>query len=242
MASNDEQHYKNILGNTLQALKKYKKILFLTTSSRWHGEEGGEKPKSTQLAYEIAQRLKNSNISIIEVPLLNIYPCEGNVSTKRGNTCGEFDAKKKDPSKNPSGYHRCWASVNNKDDELWQISKELFESDCVVFFGSVRWGQMNSIYQKLIERLTWIENRHSTLGEDNVVENIDAGIIIVSQNWNSSQVLDTQKQVLRFFGFNVTDDLCWNWQYSKDETDESNESYKDAVSRFTKIFLGEDEK
>ncbi len=237
MTPNDEQRYKNILGNTLQALKKYKKILFLTTSSRWKGEENSEKPKSTMLAYEIAKRLRSANIYIIEVPLLKIYPCEGNVSTKRGNTCGVIDAKKKDPLKNPSGHHRCWASINNKDDELWKISKELLQSDCVIFFGSVRWGQMNSIYQKLIERLTWIENRHTTLGEENIIKNIDAGIIIVSQNWNSKQVLDTQKKVLEFFGFNVADDLSWNWQYTKVDTDESKESYLNAANQFEKIFL-----
>ncbi|MBD3807611.1 MAG: hypothetical protein IE880_02715, partial [Epsilonproteobacteria bacterium] len=101
--------------------------------------------------------------------------------------------------------------------------------------------QMNSEYQKLIERLTWIENRHTTLGEDNVVQNIDAGIIIVSQNWNSAQVLDTQKQVLRFFGFNVADYLCWNWQYSSDAADESKESYVDAAKQFQRIFLEESE-
>ncbi|MDD2225999.1 MAG: hypothetical protein PHD42_02655 [Dysgonamonadaceae bacterium] len=239
MRSTDEQMYKNIFDNTLQALKNYQKILFLTTSNRWHGEEGGERPKSTQLAYEIAKRLEAPEVSIIEVPLLTIHSCEGNVSTRRGNTCGVLDAKTKDPFKNPSGHHRCWASVNNKDDELWKISKELFASDCVVFFGSVRWGQMNSTYQKLIERLTWIENRHSTLGEENIVQNIDAGIIIVSQNWNSSQVLDIQKKVLEFFGFNVAEDLCWNWQYSKDETDETQSSYIDAAKQFTEIFLGE---
>ena len=188
MATNDEENYKNILDNTIQMLKKYKKILFLTTSNRWHGEEGGEMPKSTLLAYEIAKHMKDATISVIEVPLLKIYPCEGNVSTARGNTCGQLEAKKKDPFKNPSGYHRCWASVNNKDDELWKISKELFESECVIFFGSVRWGQMNSEYQKLIERLTWIENRHSTLKEENIAGNIDAGIIIISQNWNSVQI------------------------------------------------------
>lgn len=239
MILNDEQRYKNVFDDTLKALEKYKKILFLTTSNRWGGEANSEKPKSTMLAYEMAKRLGTPNISVIEVPLLKIYNCEGNVSTNRGNSCGQLDAKKKDPFKNPSGYHRCWASINNKDDELWKISKELFESDCVIFFGSVRWGQMNSQYQKLIERLTWIENRHSTLGEDNIVGNIDAGIIIVSQNWNSSQVLDTQKQVLRFFGFNVADDLSWNWQYSNDAADESKESYIDAAKQFARIFIEE---
>lgn len=240
MTLDDEQHYKDIFDNTLQALKKYKKILFLTTSNRWNSEENSEKPKSTMLAYEIAKRLDSSNISIIEVPLLKIYPCEGNVSMRSGNSCGVADAKKKDPLKNPSGHHRCWASINNKDDELWKISKELFESDCVVFFGSIRWGQMNSEYQKLIERLTWIENRHTTLGEENIVKDIDAGIIIVSQNWNGAHVLDTQKKVLKYFGFNVVKNLSWNWQYTDIDTDESKQSYIEATNQFAKIFLEND--
>ncbi|CUV66517.1 conserved hypothetical protein [Sulfurovum sp. enrichment culture clone C5] len=240
MTLDDEQHYKDIFEDTLQTLKKYKKILFLTTSNRWNSEENSEKPKSTMLAYEIAKRLDSSNISIIEVPLLKIYPCEGNVSTRSGNSCGVADAKKKDPLKNPSGHHRCWASINNKDDELWKISKELFESDCVVFFGSIRWGQMNSEYQKLIERLTWIENRHTTLEEENIVKDIDAGIIIVSQNWNGAHVLDTQKKVLKYFGFNVVKNLSWNWQYTDIDTDESKQSYMDAINQFAKIFLEND--
>ena len=242
MTLEDEQHYKDILDDTLQALKKYKKILFLTTSNRWNEEKNSEKPKSTLLAYEIAKRLKNSNISIIEVPLLKIYPCEGNVSTKSGNSCGLANSKLKDPSKNPSGNHRCWASINNHDDELWKISKELFESDCVLFFGSIRWGQMNSEYQKLIERLTWIENRHTTLEEDNIIQDIDAGIIIISQNWNGKQVLDTQKKVLEFFGFNVANNLSWNWQYTDVDTDENKQSYLDAANQFAKIFLENDDK
>lgn len=237
MKPNSKLHYKALRDNSLQALQKYKKILFLTTSNRWHGEEGGEKPKSTLLAYEMAKRLSGSNISIIEVPLLKIYPCEGNVSTKRGNSCGVSYAKLKDPSKNPSGHHRCWASINNKDDELWKISKELFESDCVIFFGSVRWGQMNSEYQKLIERLTWIENRHSTLGEENIIHGIDAGMIVISQNWNSAEVLKTQKQVLEFFGFNLIEELSWNWQYTDNDTDENAQSYIDAAIEFEEIFL-----
>jgi multimeric flavodoxin WrbA len=53
--------------------------------------------------------------------------------------------------------------MNHKDDELWKISKPLFEADVVIFFSSIRWGQTNSYYQKIIERLTWLENRHSTL-------------------------------------------------------------------------------
>ena len=142
-----------------------------------------------------------------------------------------------DEEKNPSGNHRCWASINNTDDELWKVSKPLLEADCVIFFSSVRWGQLNSFYQKLIERLTWLENRHSTLGEDNLLKKTEAGLIIVGQNWNGENVLRLQKKVLEFFGFQVKDNLCWNWQFTNDENDEASDSYRQASEKFTETFL-----
>lgn len=227
--------YRIKLEKTVNFLKSKKNILFLTTSNRYEKEKNNEKPKSTLLALKIAEKL-NRKPSIIDVPSLRIYDCEGNVSTSRGNTCGLAEALLKDKQKNPSGYHRCWASINNHDDELWKISKTLFKSDCVVFFGSVRWGQMNSYYQKLIERLTWIENRQSTLKEKNIVGNIDAGIIAIGQNWNGKNIIATQKFVLESFGFHVVNDLCWNWEFTKPD-DESQTSYKKAVVEFKKTFL-----
>jgi len=137
---------------------------------------------------------------------------------------------------NPSGYHRCWASVNEKNDELWKITKELFESDCIVFFASIRWGQANGYYQKLIERLTWIENRHSTLGESNIVKDIDAGFIAVGQNWNGRDVTKTQKAVLEFFGFKTPDELFWNWQFTDNPLDETSRSYNKAITVFDNTF------
>jgi hypothetical protein len=35
--------------------------------------------------------------------------------------------------------------------------------------------QANMYYQNLIERLNWIENRHTTLGESNIVKDIETG-------------------------------------------------------------------
>lgn len=118
------------------------------------------------------------------------------------------DAVMKNTEKNPTGFHRCRVNVNQADDELRKISKALFESEVVVFFTSVRRGQTNSIYQKLIERLTRIENRQSTLGEDNIVANIEAGIIAMGHNWNNEQVVQTQTEVLQSFGFVVPKQLC----------------------------------
>ena len=230
-------NYQALLKTTINHLKTKQKVLFLTTSNRWSGESGGEMPKSTALAYEIASHLQPNQATIIEVPKLKLYACEGNVSTERGNTCGLKKALLNDKDKNPSGCHRCWASINNPDDELWKVSKELFNSDCVVFFGSIRWGQLNAHYQKLIERLTWIENRHSTLGEDNLLKDINAGIITVGQNWHGEEAMLTQKKVLDFYGFQVADELCWHWQFSNDSEEESDESYQQAAQEFQKTFL-----
>ena len=216
---------------TINYLNTKKRILFLTTSNRWNDE----KPKSTQLAYQIAQRIPN--VTLLEIPHFKIYPCEGNVSAAAGNNCGVKAALLKDKMKNPSGLHRCWASINNKDDELWKVSQELFQSDCVIFFGSIRWGQMNSYYQKLIERLTWIENRHVTLKEKNPLKNIDVGIIALGQNWNMKKVIATEKKVLQFFGFRVVPQLCWGWQYLQNAKDESLQSYKKGSKKFRRLFI-----
>jgi multimeric flavodoxin WrbA len=226
---------QNIL-TTINYLKTKKKVLFLTTSNRWSGEKGSNIPKSTQLAYFIKEKLQGFvDIEIIEVPKLKIYPCEGNVSGQTGNSCGLRDAMLKNSEFNPSGYHRCWASLNNPDDELWKISKALFQSEVCLIFGSVRWGQANSHYQKVIERLTWIENRHSTLGEDNIVKDIEAGLILFGHNWNGDEVLKTQKQVLQYFGFKTPKELFWNWQFTSDSTQESNGSYKESARQFEQL-------
>ena len=163
-----------------------------------------------------------------------LFRSEGNVSRKEGNSCGVLKAKLKDKDKNPSGEHRCWVNINEKSDELWKISKELLESDAVVFFSSIRWGQTNMYYQNLIERLTWLQNRHSTLGESNIIKDIESGFICVGQNWNGENVNNTQMKVHEFYGFKINKDLYWNWQYTKDVNDESLKSYKDSHKKFIK--------
>jgi multimeric flavodoxin WrbA len=224
--------------NFITHLSRYdkKKVLFLTTSTRWDGDK--ELPKSTQLAYHLADRLKEWGVSVtvMDVANIKIYQCEGNVSTMRGNTCGLKESILNDKTKNPSGQHRCWASLNKPDDELWKISKELLDSSAVVFFASVRWGQANAVYQRLIERLNWLENRHTTLGESNIIENVEAGFVAVGQNWRTAEVLEVQRQVLTFYGFKVPPALSFNWQFTADVNDETEISYIEAPSAFEKFF------
>lgn len=210
-----------------------KRTLLLTTSTRWEGSD--ETAKSTQLAQQIQKEL-GEDCQLIDITKLHIYQCEGNVSREDGNRCGLKESSLKDKDKNPTGFHRCWASFNHKDDELWKVSKVLFESDVVLLFGSVRWGQVNSVWQKLIERLTWIENRQSTLDENNIVGNIEAGCILLGHNWKGADVLATQKTVLQFFGFQVPEGLSFNWQWTTDMFNETEEGYDQDIIDFRKEF------
>ena len=211
-----------------------KKILFLTTSNRWEGDK--ELPKSSIIADELIKKLGSDRIELINVAKLKIFPCEGNVSTKRGNTCGLKDAKLDDDKKNPTGHIRCWASLNNKSDEMYKVANAIFDADIVIFFGSIRWGKMNAIYGELVERLTWLENRHNTLGESNLLKNKEVGVIAVGHNWNGEEAVKLEKQVLGFFGFKTPDVLSFNWQWTKDKFDESKKGYLQEFGDFLKEF------
>jgi hypothetical protein len=210
-------------------------ILLLTTSTRF-GEHAWDIPKTTQLALRIRDHLKQQGkrVTLLDVAKLKIHVCEGNISGGRGNNCGVAEAKLRDPAKNPTGQHRCWASINNKDDQLYKVSRELFQSQAVVFFVSVRWGQTNSVYQRLFERLSWIENRVSSLGEAPMrqLKKLEAGIVLFGHNWNDAQVLKTQQQNFKWFGWKTPAALSFNWQYTKDADEESPQSYLDAVEEF----------
>jgi multimeric flavodoxin WrbA len=213
---------------------KNKKILFLTTSNRWEGDN--ELPKSSIIADELIKKLGSDRVQLINVAKLKIYPCEGNVSTKRGNTCGLKEAKLDDKEKNPTGNIRCWASLNNKSDEMYKVANAIFDADIVIFFGSIRWGKMNSIYGELVERLTWLDNRHTTLGESNLLKDKEVGVIATGHNWNGEEAVKLEKQVLSFFGFKTPDVLSFNWQWTKDKNDESKKGYLEDFGDFLREF------
>jgi multimeric flavodoxin WrbA len=220
-----------VLKNTIKELEKYKKVLLLTCSNRGEEVSKTQLPKSSILARVIHNNLDNS--TIIDVTKLKIYPCEGNVSRMDGNVCGIKEALLDDPEKNPSGYHRCWASVHNPDDELWKVSKELFESDCVVFFASVRWGAANMFYQKLIERLNWINNRFIPYGEKNIIKDISSGFIIIGQHKYGDDIAELQYNNHEYYGFNVNKELYWNWSAEDIEyDDETLQGYLDSYPEF----------
>jgi hypothetical protein len=225
----------NVLVDTIKELRKYKKVLLLTCSNRGQEVSETQLPKSSILAKIIHQNLEDSDL--LDVTKLKIYPCEGNVSRMEGNVCGVKEALLEDEEKNPSGYHRCWASIHNPDDELWMVSKKLFESDCVVFFASVRWGSANMFYQKLIERLNWINNRYIPYGEPNIIKNTGSGFIIVGQHVYGDKICELQYSNHEYYGFNVNEKLYWNWTAEDvNFDDETLEGYIESYPEFLEEF------
>lgn len=209
-----------------------KKKIFITTSNRWDGDS--QRPKSSMLADQLSELL--NNVQIIDATKLNIYMCEGNVSNHEFNNCGVAEAILKGKPKNPHNFIRCWASVNNPDDELYIIANAIYESDIVMFFGSIRWGKMNAVYAKLMERLTWMENRHSTLGESNLLKGKMAGVVATGHNWNGHNAVKLEKEILAFFGYETPKELFFNYQDISDMNDETQEKYKMSYDDFIEEF------
>jgi multimeric flavodoxin WrbA len=232
----------NQCSRLIKYLESRDSILLLTTSNRYN-EHTSDIPKTTQLALRIKDHLKQKGlrVTLLDVAKLRIHTCEGNISGMHGNGCGVPEAKLRDHAKNPTGQHRCWASINNKDDQLYKVSRELFKSQAVVFFVSTRWGQTNSVYQRLLERLSWIENRFTTLGEAPIsqLKKLEAGIVLFGHNWNDEQVLETQKQNFKWFGWKTPQALSFKWQYTKDAKEESSESYLGALKEFKALLKAE---
>ncbi len=75
-----ESKEREQLDKTIDYLSKKEKVLLLTTSNRWTGHTD-DIPKSTQLAIYVQEQLGKQKATLIEVPKLKIYPCEGNVSS-----------------------------------------------------------------------------------------------------------------------------------------------------------------
>jgi multimeric flavodoxin WrbA len=226
------------VSNFIGELSKLKKVTFVTTSNRspFVEKKYGESPKSTQLAHHLADILKRKGIkvSVLDAAKLKIYNSLGCVSEIKGNLCGVKKSLVKDKEKNPHGHLRCWASHDFEDDELWRITNEMFESQAIIFFGSQRWGNVNAVYQKLIERLDWLESRWTTLGEENIIANIKAGLVLLGQNWRVRETLEVQREVLKFYGFSISDPLFLGWQYTRDSADESDSSYINSAPTFEK--------
>ena len=81
------------LQETIEILKKKNKVLLLSCSNRFNWDKNDiDIPKSKMLAMFIDDELGDKS-KLIDVTELKIFPCEGNVSRKDGNSCGLIKSK-----------------------------------------------------------------------------------------------------------------------------------------------------
>ena len=61
-------------------------------------------------------------------------------------------------------------------------------------------------------------------------------MVLTGQNYNGRNVIINEKKVFEFFGFQVPEDLSFNWQYTTDADLETLASYKNSIKTFDKLF------
>lgn len=74
----------------------------------------------------------------------------------------------------------------------------------------------------------------TSLGEAPIsqLKKLEAGIILFGHNGNDAQVLKTQIQNFKWFGWKTPAALSFSWQYTRDAEEESPESYLRAIDEF----------
>jgi len=131
------------------------------------------------------------------------------------------DTKCGDPE---SGPYRCWAhwySVQDPDkyggvDEMPVLYDNIAWADLVLFATSARWGTHSALLQKIIERMTVLENLSSTYGEPNPLAGKKAGVIVTGHQWLTQRIAMHLLDVFSFMGFKAERGYQFVWQRTFD--------------------------
>lgn len=184
------------------------KILIISTTTH------RDKSTSKMVLSHISDVLnKKHDVDFIDANDLHIVPNQSCYSDG-GKNCASPDA----------GKYRCWAhklSHENPDDykgkdEMGIIYDALEWCDLVIWGTSVRWGSHSALMQKIIERMTNIENRVVVYGEENYVKGKKCGVVVTGNNYESDSVANHLAQQLGWFGFETDPGWTFTWQKSQD--------------------------
>lgn len=85
-------------------------------------------------------------------------------------------------------------------------------------------------------KINLVRNRHTTLGESNILKNKEVGVVATGHNWNGEEAVKLEKEVLGFFGFKTPTQLSFNWQWTQKKTDETKEGYVEDFGKFLTDF------
>lgn len=147
-----------------------------------------------------------------------------------GKTCASPEA----------GKYRCWANKLSHEkpseyggkDEMGVIYDALDWCDLVIWGTSVRWGSHSALMQKIIERMTNIENRVVVYGEENYVKGKKCGVVVTGNNYESDSVANHLAQQLGWFGFDTNPGRTFTWQKSQDIHYEQEDNNNDPLEAY----------
>ena len=195
---------------------------------------------STVLEYflNICDNIDGFETKYIDANQLHIVQNLSCYSSGKEN-CASYDA----------GHYRCWAhKLSHENPELYggkdqmsMIYDAIAWADVVFFSTSVRWTSHSALLQKIIERLNTLENRFSTYGERNPLENKKCGIIVVGQHYQSQEIASRLVETFAQIGFTTHTYGVFTWQRSIDRGLEQVGSNTPLVLNYLKSFEGIDQ-
>lgn len=115
--------------------------------------------------------------------------------------CASFDA----------GKYRCWAhKLSHADpnryggaDEMGLIYDHIAWADAVIFATSVRWESHSAVLQKVIERMTTLQNRHAVYKEPNPLQGKKCGVVVTGHNAKAQSVASHLLEAFQWLGFHT---------------------------------------
>lgn len=184
------------------------KVLLISTTTH------ATKSTSRRLLERVEARVVSGGCEVRYVDA-NTLHIVNNLSCYAGGkfNCASFDA----------GRYRCWAhklSHENPDayggaDQMGVLYDGFRWADVVVFATSVRWESHSALLQKIIERMTTLQNRATVYGEPNPLSTKRCGVLVTGHNAKAQSVASHLIEVFQWLGFESCFFYQMVWQFTE---------------------------
>lgn len=135
------------------------------------------------------------------------------------NNLSCYSSGKSDCASYDAGKYRCWAHKLSHDtpseyggkDQMGSLYDAYDWADIVIFGTSVRWESHSAILQKIIERMTTLQNRDVVYGERNPLQDKRCGVVVTGHNSMAQNVAAHLLRVFEWLGFttNIFYQIVW---------------------------------
>jgi multimeric flavodoxin WrbA len=169
---------------------------------------------SKRLLEQALQRFEECRCEVryVDASALHIVNNQSCYASGKFN-CASFDA----------GKYRCWAHKLSHDDpeafggadQMGVLYDGFAWADIVVFATSVRWESHSAILQKVIERMTTLQNRSTVYGERNPLAGKRCGVLVTGHNAKAQSVASHLIEVFQWLGFESCFFYQAVWQFTE---------------------------